>query len=159
MVVPTVPVAAGLDRHRPAGDRDPLAPTRLPRLLALEVPPPRRPSANRLRDSSADSAHEPREPTVGRTSYPRRTVDAWDRGRGIDGRQVYGPAPASTVARLEDLPAQSRRWDRFAGSVRSTHDLVQAALRPGDSASRPQATPRDCGDGQSDRPVDRGSGD
>ena len=42
----TVPVASGRDHHRTAGDRDPLAPTRVPRLLALEVPPCRRPSAD-----------------------------------------------------------------------------------------------------------------
>jgi len=41
MVVSTVPVAPGCDHHRSAGDRDPLAPTRFPRLLALEVPPRR----------------------------------------------------------------------------------------------------------------------
>ena len=34
------------DHHRPAGDRDPLAPTRVPRLLALEVSPHRWPSAD-----------------------------------------------------------------------------------------------------------------
>src|ERR1700738_5377732 len=49
----------------------------------------------------------------------------------------------STVARLEDFPAQSRCRYRFAGSVRGAHDLVQAALRLGDPASRPQATSRD----------------
>src|ERR1700719_1629918 len=67
------------DHHRPAGDRDPLAPTRFPRLLALEVPPGRRPSTDRLRDASADPADEPREPAVGRTADPRRIVDAWNR--------------------------------------------------------------------------------
>jgi hypothetical protein len=57
------------------------APTRFPRLLAVEVPPRRRPSKDRLRDASADPADEPREPTVGRTADPRRIVDAWNRGR------------------------------------------------------------------------------
>src|SRR6266851_8889943 len=52
-----------------------------PRLLALEVPPRRRPSTNRLRDSSTDPADEPREPAVGRTADPRRVVDAWNRSR------------------------------------------------------------------------------
>jgi len=40
----------------------------------------------------------------------------------------------TTISRLEDFPAQSRRWHRFAGSVRRTHDLIQAALRLGDSS-------------------------
>jgi hypothetical protein len=48
-----------------------------------------------------------------------------------------------TVPRLEDFPAQSRLWHRFAGSVRRTHDLLQAALRLGDPASRPQAAGHD----------------
>ena len=56
-----------------------LAPMRFPRLLALEVPPRRRPSTDRFRDASADPADEPREPAVGRTADPRRIVDAWNR--------------------------------------------------------------------------------
>jgi hypothetical protein len=40
------PVAPGRDHYHPAGDRDPLAPTRFPRLLALEVAPRRRPSTD-----------------------------------------------------------------------------------------------------------------
>src|ERR1700758_5176369 len=72
MAVSAVPVASGRDHHRPAGDRDPLAPTRFPRLLALEVPPRRRPSTDRFRDACADPADEPREPAVGRTADPRR---------------------------------------------------------------------------------------
>jgi hypothetical protein len=60
MAVSTVPVAYGRDHHRSARHRDPLAPTRFPRLLALEVPP-RRPSTDRFRDSSADPADQPGE--------------------------------------------------------------------------------------------------
>src|SRR6202011_2377508 len=107
MAVSTLPVAPGRDHHRSAGDRDPLAPTWFPRLLALEIPPRRRPSKDRLRDASADPADEPREPAVGRTADPRRIVDAWHRSRGIDGRQVYDSASPTTVPRLEDFPAQS----------------------------------------------------
>ena len=46
VALPTVPITSGRDPHRSAGDRDPLAPTLLPRLLALEVPPGGRPSKN-----------------------------------------------------------------------------------------------------------------
>ena len=49
--------------------------------LALEVPPGRRPSKDRLRDASANPADESREPAVGRTTDPRRIVDAWNRSR------------------------------------------------------------------------------
>ena len=52
-----------------------------PRLLALEVPPRRRPSTDRFRDASADPTDEPRESAVGRTADPRRIVDAWHRSR------------------------------------------------------------------------------
>ena len=41
VAVSTVPVAPGRDHHRPARNRDPLAPTRFPCLFALEVPPRR----------------------------------------------------------------------------------------------------------------------
>ena len=46
-----------------------------------------------------------------------------------------------------------------AGSVRRTHYLVQAALRPGDPASRPRAAGHDRRHSQSDCRVDRWSGD
>jgi hypothetical protein len=67
----------------------------------------------------------------------------------------------STVSRymVQRLPAQSRCWHRFAGSVRGSDNLVQAALRPGHSASRSQATGEHQGDEQSDRRVDRWAGD
>ena len=55
------------------------------------------------------------------------------------------------------LSCVSCRWHRFAGSVRRTYDLFQAALRLGHPASRPQATSRDQGHYQSDRRVDRRS--
>jgi hypothetical protein len=55
---------------------------------------------------------------------PRRIVDAWHRSRRINRRQAYGPAPPTTVPRLEDLLAQSGCWHRFAGSVRGAHDLI-----------------------------------
>lgn len=50
-------------------------------------------------------------------------------------------------------------WHRFAGSVRGAHDLVQAALRLGDPASRPQANSHDQRHFQPDRRVDRWAGD
>src|SRR5712675_2188094 len=149
MALSTVPVAPRRDHHRSTGDCDPLASARVPRLLALEVPPHRRPSTNRLRGSGADPTHEPREPAVGRTADTWRIVDAWDRGRGIDGRQIYGPPPPTTVPRLEDLPAQPCRWPRFAGFVCRPYDLVRAALWFCHSAPRPQATGEHQRDGQS----------
>ncbi len=77
----------------------------------------------------------------------------------IDRPQVYGPAPLTTVPRLEDLPTQSRRRDRVHRSVRNSDDLIQVALWPGHSASRSQATGEHQRDEQSDRRVDRRAGD
>jgi hypothetical protein len=48
------PVAPGRNYHHSAGDHNSLAPPRSSRLLALEVPPPRRPSPDCCRDSGAD---------------------------------------------------------------------------------------------------------
>jgi hypothetical protein len=58
-----------------------LAPMGFPRIVALEVPPRRRPSTDQFRYSSADPADEPREPAVGRTADPQRIVDARHRSR------------------------------------------------------------------------------
>src|SRR6266851_5547670 len=65
----------------------------------------------------------------------------------------------TTVPRLEDFPPQSRRRDRVYRSVRRTHDLVQATLRPGHSSPCSPAAGEYQGDEQSDRRVDRGPGD
>ena len=44
LAVPILPVDSKFNRHSQAGDSDPLAPARLPSLLALEVSPARRTS-------------------------------------------------------------------------------------------------------------------
>jgi len=46
--------------YRPAGDRDPLHPTRFSAPTGAEVPPRRRPSTDCCRDSGADPVDEPR---------------------------------------------------------------------------------------------------
>ena len=51
------------------------------------------------------------------------------------------------------------RRDRVNRSVRGSFHLLQTALRPGHSSSRPQATGEHQRDAQSDRRVDSGSGD
>jgi hypothetical protein len=65
----------------------------------------------------------------------------------------------ATLPGLEDISAQSRRWDRVHRSVRGSHYLLQAALRPRNSWPRPKATGEHQRDEQSDRRVDRRSGD
>ena len=65
----------------------------------------------------------------------------------------------ATLPGLEDISAQSRRWDRVHRSVRGSHYLLQAALRPRNSWPRPKATGEHQRDEQSDRRVDRWTGD
>jgi hypothetical protein len=69
-------------------------------------------------------------------------------------RRQQPPSPG-----LEDILAQPWRWDRVHRSVRGSYYLLQAALRPGHSSSRPQATREHQRDEQSDHRVDRRSGD
>ena len=65
----------------------------------------------------------------------------------------------ATLPGLEDIPAQSCRRDRVHRSVRGSYYLFQAALWPGHSSSCPQAIGEHQRDEQSDRRVDRRSGD
>src|SRR5216684_2579534 len=75
-------------------------------------------------------------PLWGRTTYPPRIADAWARSGRIDRRQVHGTIPATDLAGLEDLPAQSCCGNCLARSVGGPHDLLQAALWPSDPAPR-----------------------
>src|SRR5262249_2538712 len=54
------------------------------------------------------SRDEPSEPAVGCPAHPRRAAQAGLCGRPVDGGQVHGPTMRAAIARLEDLPAQSR---------------------------------------------------
>jgi len=102
---------------------------------------PGRPGVNReVRDLIRQMS---REKSLGCTMEPRRVANAWNQSRSINRGQVYGQAPLTTVARLENFPAQSRWRRRFVGSVRRTHYLVQTAVRLADPASRPQAASKD----------------
>ena len=65
----------------------------------------------------------------------------------------------ATLAGSEDIPPQSCRQDRVHRSVRGSYYLFQAALWLGHSSSRSQATGEHQRNEQSDRRVDRGTGD
>jgi hypothetical protein len=52
---------------------------------------------------------------VGRSPDPWRTSQTWHRRWANLGRQVYGKAQETPIARLEDIPPQPRRWDRLNG--------------------------------------------
>ncbi len=75
---------------KPQTDGDPLAPRRLPSLLALAIKASRWPAEDVTRDPTAHSRHEHREPARGRTTDPRRTSQARHRCRANDGGQIYG---------------------------------------------------------------------
>ncbi len=75
---------------------------------------------------------------MGRAADPQRTADARHRSRRVHRGEVH-EAAESTFAGLEDVPAQSRRWDCVNRSFRGANDLLQAALRLGDSSPRPKA--------------------
>jgi hypothetical protein len=64
----------------------------------------------------------------------------------------------AALPELEDIPAQPRRWDRVYRSVRGSYYLFQFALWLGHSSSRSQAIGEHQRDEQSDRRVDRRSG-
>src|SRR5271169_6727913 len=85
---------------------------------------------------------------MGRASHSRRIIDAWDRRRRVDRRQVYGPAPPATIPRLEDFPAQSCRGHRFAGPEAPHH-----LLRDRDGAFGPAYTHRIRAMGIRDHPT------
>jgi len=65
VAVPTLPVDSECDNDHQARNGDPLAPARIPSVLALEVPPPRWSSEDQRRDQRPDTADEPREPAWG----------------------------------------------------------------------------------------------
>jgi len=96
---------------------------------------------------------------VGSAATTRRTTDAWNRSRRINGGQVHDQEAGATLPGVEDIPAQSRRWDRVHRSVRGANDLVQAALWPGNSSPRKKAIGEHQRDEQSDHRVNRGTGD
>jgi hypothetical protein len=73
--------------------------------------------------------------------------------------QVHDQEAAATLTGLEDIPSQPCRRDRVHRSVHGSYHLFQAALRPGHSSSRSQATGEHQRDKPSDRRVDCGSRD
>ena len=81
--------ACGIGGGQP-GNSDPLAPRRLPSLLALPIKASRWPAEDVTRDPTAHSRHEHREPAMGRTTDPRRTSQARHRCRANDCSQIYG---------------------------------------------------------------------
>ena len=82
---------AGSHNH-PARDPRWLASGRLSLLLALEVAPTGRATADRRGAARIDPADEHGKSALGRATHPRRTAQARVRDRTVERRQVYGQA-------------------------------------------------------------------
>src|SRR3981081_2143027 len=72
--------------------------------------------------------------------------------------QVHGQATRSAVPRLEDIPPQSRGWDRCDGYVRCADHLVSPALWIADHGARPATYSVVWRHSASNRRMDRKSG-
>src|SRR4029077_6537221 len=92
-----------------------------------------------------DPADEHEQPSLGRAAYPRRTAQAWVRGRAIKRRQIHGQATRATGPGMAHLPAQScSRYCRH-GLLRRPDDRFRPPLcirRHSDRAQRPRLDQR-----------------
>src|SRR6202008_1850854 len=95
---------AGSHDH-PARDARALAPGRLSALLALEIAPIGRATADRHGVARIDPAALPRESALGRAAHSRRTAQARVGGRAVERRQVHGQTTRATQPGLADLLA------------------------------------------------------
>ncbi len=82
-------------------------------VLAMEVALSLRQTEGGAGNPPIDPRYEPGQSTVGRSEDPWRTAQTWDRRWPNVGRQIYGEAQETSLARLEDVPPQSCRWDRI----------------------------------------------
>jgi hypothetical protein len=93
----------------------------------MEVALSRRQTEGPTRNSSIDPLHEPRQPALGCASDPWRTPQARHRCGSDLGREIYAEAQETSIARMEDVLAQPRRWDCRDGSLRRTDPFVSVA--------------------------------
>ena len=75
--------------------------------------------------------------SVGSASDPWRVAQDRHRNRADECGQVHGQATRPAVSRLEDIPSQSRGWDRCDGYVCRADNLVSPALWIADHGARP----------------------
>jgi hypothetical protein len=72
-------------------------------------------------------------PIWGRTADPRRTAQAWHRGRADDGCQVHGSGKTTAEPGVEDASSQPCGRCCVDGPVCGPDDLIPTALRIFDS--------------------------
>src|SRR5258706_6353543 len=91
--------------NHPARDARALAQGRLSLLLALEVAPTGRATADRHGAARVDLANERRKSALGRATHPRRTAQARVPGRAVERCQVHGQTTGATQPGMANLPA------------------------------------------------------
>src|SRR5258708_39235698 len=130
----------------------------LPIILALEIESAGWQADSSIGDTQVYPPDEHCQSAVGsaadswRVAYARHRC--WTDERG----QIYGQETRTTVARLEDVPAQSRGRDRCDGYVRRADNLVSPALWIADHGARPATYSVVWRHSASDRRMDRKSG-
>src|ERR1700676_2161126 len=100
-----------------AGDRSQMASRWLPIILALEIESAGWHANSSVGDTQAYPRDEHCQCAVGSASDPWRVAQDRHRNRADECGQVHGQATKSAVPRLEDIPPQSRGWDRCDGYV------------------------------------------
>src|SRR5258708_3479859 len=103
--VSMVPIGPEVHHDHSTGDSCLLASGRLPSVLALEIPLPWRPAADRRGSARTDPADERGKSAVGCTSHPWRAAQARLRGRSVQRREVHGQAMWTAVPGVAHLPA------------------------------------------------------
>src|SRR6202049_4986276 len=91
--------------HHPARDARELAQGRLSLLLALEVAPIGRATADRNEAARVDPADEHGESALGCATHSRRTAQARVGGRAVGRRQVHGQTTGAAQPGMADLLA------------------------------------------------------
>ena len=104
-----------------------MASRRLPFILALEIESARWQANSSVGDTQAYPRDEHCQSFVGSASDPWRVAQDRHRNRADECGQVHGQATRPAVSRLEDIPSQSRGWDRRDGYVRRADNLVSPA--------------------------------
>src|SRR5262245_35693868 len=120
----------------------------------MEVALSSRQAKSATRNPPADPRHEPRQPAVRRSPDPRRTPQARHRCGSDLGGQIYGKTQETSIARMEDVSVQPRRWDRRNGSLRRSDNFLSVSLWLGDFKSWPAPDPVAGRDGPSNGRMD-----
>ena len=114
-----------------------MASRRLPFILAMEIESAGWQANSSVGDTQAYPRDEHCQSSVGSASDPWRVAQDRHRNRADQCGQVHGQATRPAVSRLEDIPSQSRGWDRCDGYVRRADNLVSPALWIADHGARP----------------------